>query len=133
SPEHVHTDGVTPLALWNASTAGHDAEQVLEPWSARLRSWPSRPTATRSTTPTPSSPTNAEGSRNDALRRSPGGTRRGGRCRRALPVAGGVGRRVGWEQAPPGSGRVARSRARHRRTGQRLPGAAAVHLQSVGP
>src|SRR5262249_36114127 len=28
APEHVHTYRVTPLALWNARAAGHDAEQV---------------------------------------------------------------------------------------------------------
>jgi DNA excision repair protein ERCC-3 len=30
SPEHVHTYRVTPLALWNARAAGHDAEQVVD-------------------------------------------------------------------------------------------------------
>ncbi|HEX6471617.1 MAG TPA: DNA repair helicase XPB [Streptosporangiaceae bacterium] len=30
SPEHVHTYRVTPLALWNARAAGHDAEQVID-------------------------------------------------------------------------------------------------------
>ena len=30
SPEHVHTYRITPLALWNASAAGHDAEQVVD-------------------------------------------------------------------------------------------------------
>ena len=25
SPEHVHTYRITPLALWNARAAGHDA------------------------------------------------------------------------------------------------------------
>jgi len=29
APEHVHTFRVTPLALWNARAAGHDAEQVV--------------------------------------------------------------------------------------------------------
>ncbi|NKQ55154.1 DEAD/DEAH box helicase [Amycolatopsis sp. K13G38] len=29
APEHVHTYRVTPLALWNARSAGHDAEQVV--------------------------------------------------------------------------------------------------------
>jgi len=29
SPEHVHTYRITPLALWNARAAGHDAEQVV--------------------------------------------------------------------------------------------------------
>ncbi len=29
SPEHVHTYRITPLALWNARAAGHDAEQVI--------------------------------------------------------------------------------------------------------
>src|SRR3954466_13637389 len=28
SPEHVHTYRLTPLGLWNARAAGHDAEQV---------------------------------------------------------------------------------------------------------
>lgn len=30
SPEHVHTYRITPLALWNARAAGHDAEQVID-------------------------------------------------------------------------------------------------------
>ncbi|MDQ2845245.1 MAG: DEAD/DEAH box helicase [Actinomycetota bacterium] len=30
SPEHIHTYRVTPLALWNARAAGHDAEQVVD-------------------------------------------------------------------------------------------------------
>ena len=30
SPEHMHTYRVTPLALWNARAAGHDAEQVVD-------------------------------------------------------------------------------------------------------
>ena len=29
SPEHVHTYRLTPLGLWNARAAGHDAEQVV--------------------------------------------------------------------------------------------------------
>jgi DNA excision repair protein ERCC-3 len=29
SPEHIHTYRLTPLGLWNARAAGHDAEQVL--------------------------------------------------------------------------------------------------------
>ncbi len=29
SPEHIHTYRVTPLGLWNARAAGHDAEQVV--------------------------------------------------------------------------------------------------------
>ncbi len=29
SPEHVHTYRISPLALWNARAAGHDAEQVV--------------------------------------------------------------------------------------------------------
>ena len=36
APEHVHTYRITPLALWNARAAGHDAEQgvdVLERFS----------------------------------------------------------------------------------------------------
>ena len=30
SPEHVHTYRLTPLGLWNARAAGHDAEQVID-------------------------------------------------------------------------------------------------------
>ena len=30
APEHVHTYRITPLALWNARAAGHDAEQVAD-------------------------------------------------------------------------------------------------------
>jgi len=30
APEHMHTYRVTPLALWNARAAGHDAEQVVD-------------------------------------------------------------------------------------------------------
>ena len=30
APEHVHTSRITPLALWNARAAGHDAEQVVD-------------------------------------------------------------------------------------------------------
>src|SRR6478609_5972537 len=29
APEHIHTYRVTPLGLWNARAAGHDAEQVV--------------------------------------------------------------------------------------------------------
>jgi DNA excision repair protein ERCC-3 len=29
SPEHIHTYRLTPLGLWNARAAGHDAEQVV--------------------------------------------------------------------------------------------------------
>jgi DNA excision repair protein ERCC-3 len=29
APEHMHTYRITPLALWNARAAGHDAEQVV--------------------------------------------------------------------------------------------------------
>ena len=29
APEHIHTNRVTPLGLWNARAAGHDAEQVV--------------------------------------------------------------------------------------------------------
>jgi DNA excision repair protein ERCC-3 len=29
APEHVHTYRITPLALWNARAAGHDAEQAV--------------------------------------------------------------------------------------------------------
>ena len=30
SPEHVHTYRLTPLGLWNARAAGHDAEEVVD-------------------------------------------------------------------------------------------------------
>ena len=30
SPEHIHTDRLTNLGLWNARAAGHDAEQVID-------------------------------------------------------------------------------------------------------
>ena len=67
APEHIHTYRLTPLGLWNARAAGHDAEQVvdtlltLQPLpGAQRRCWstsPTRWTATggcgsRSTRPT---------------------------------------------------------------------------------
>jgi len=30
APEHIHTYRITPLGLWNARAAGHDAEQVVD-------------------------------------------------------------------------------------------------------
>jgi DNA excision repair protein ERCC-3 len=30
SPEHIHTYRLTPLGLWNARAAGHDAEHVID-------------------------------------------------------------------------------------------------------
>ena len=30
APEHIHTSRLTPLGLWNARAAGHDAEQVVD-------------------------------------------------------------------------------------------------------
>ncbi len=30
APEHIHTYRLTPLGLWNARAAGHDAEQVID-------------------------------------------------------------------------------------------------------
>ena len=30
TPEHIHTYRLTPLGLWNARAAGHDAEQVVD-------------------------------------------------------------------------------------------------------
>ena len=39
SPEHVHTYRLTPLGLWNARAAGHDAEQPPHPaWHRALAS-----------------------------------------------------------------------------------------------
>ncbi|BBY25913.1 hypothetical protein MSEDJ_00090 [Mycolicibacterium sediminis] len=53
APEHVHTYRITPLALWNARAAGHDAEQVVDAlvsfsatpcrsrcWSTSSTPWP---------------------------------------------------------------------------------------------
>ncbi|PRX50279.1 DNA excision repair protein ERCC-3 [Prauserella shujinwangii] len=37
APEHVHTYRVTPLALWNARAAGHDAEQVVDALTSHSR------------------------------------------------------------------------------------------------
>jgi len=37
APEHMHTYRVTPLALWNARAAGHDAEQVVDALSSYSR------------------------------------------------------------------------------------------------
>ncbi len=30
APEHIHTYRLTPLGLWNARAAGHDAEQIVD-------------------------------------------------------------------------------------------------------
>ena len=30
APEHIHTYRITPLGLWNARAAGHDAEFVVD-------------------------------------------------------------------------------------------------------
>jgi hypothetical protein len=35
APEHIHTYRVTPLGLWNARAAGHDAEQVVDALAVR--------------------------------------------------------------------------------------------------
>ena len=53
APEHIHTYRITPLALWNARAAGHDAEQVVDAlvasrvtrcrsrcWSTSSTPWP---------------------------------------------------------------------------------------------
>ncbi len=37
APEHVHTYRLTPLGLWNARAAGHDAEQVIDALLAHSR------------------------------------------------------------------------------------------------
>lgn len=37
APEHVHTYRLTPLGLWNARAAGHDAEQVVDVLLAHSR------------------------------------------------------------------------------------------------
>lgn len=41
APEHVHTYRITPLGLWNARAAGHDAEQVVD----ALLTWSRYPVA----------------------------------------------------------------------------------------
>ena len=52
APEHIHTYRLTPLGLWNARAAGHDAEGVVDalspqsvcgapvPSSTSPRRWP---------------------------------------------------------------------------------------------
>src|ERR1700710_1566079 len=37
APEHIHTYRLTPLGLWNARAAGHDAEQVVDALLAHSR------------------------------------------------------------------------------------------------
>lgn len=37
APEHIHTYRLTPLGLWNARAAGHDAEQVIDALMAYSR------------------------------------------------------------------------------------------------
>ncbi|HWM40016.1 MAG TPA: helicase-associated domain-containing protein, partial [Streptomyces sp.] len=37
APEHIHTYRLTPLGLWNARAAGHDAEQVIDALVAHAR------------------------------------------------------------------------------------------------
>src|SRR5436189_4204707 len=37
APEHIHTYRLTPLGLWNARAAGHDAEQVVDALVAYAR------------------------------------------------------------------------------------------------
>ena len=45
APEHIHTYRLTPLGLWNARAAGHDAEQVVDTlltysrYPCRTRCW----------------------------------------------------------------------------------------------
>lgn len=41
APEHIHTYRITPLGLWNARAAGHDAEQVVD----ALLTWSRYPVA----------------------------------------------------------------------------------------
>ncbi len=49
SPEHIHTYRLTPLGLWNARAAGHDAEQVVDAlltysrYRSRTRCWSTSP------------------------------------------------------------------------------------------
>ena len=42
SPEHIHTYRLTPLGLWNARAAGHDAEQVVDALLSATAATPSR-------------------------------------------------------------------------------------------
>ena len=50
SPEHIHTYRLTPLGLWNARAAGHDAEQVVDTLLTYSRGTPCR-TRCSSTSP----------------------------------------------------------------------------------
>ncbi len=50
SPEHIHTYRLTPLGLWNARAAGHDAEQVVDTLLDATAATPSR-TRCSSTSP----------------------------------------------------------------------------------
>ena len=50
APEHVHTYRLTPLGLWNARAAGHDAEQVVDVAAAATAATPCR-TRCSSTSP----------------------------------------------------------------------------------
>ena len=50
APEHIHTYRVTPLGLWNARAAGHDAEQVVDALVRVLAATPCR-TRCSSTSP----------------------------------------------------------------------------------
>ena len=50
APEHVHTYRLTPLGLWNARAAGHDAEQVVD---TLLRYSPLRRCRTRCSSTSP--------------------------------------------------------------------------------
>ena len=50
APEHIHTYRLTPLGLWNARAAGHDAEQVVDTlltysrYPVPTRCWSTSPT-----------------------------------------------------------------------------------------
>lgn len=53
APEHVHTYRITPLALWNARAAGHDAEQVVDALVSYSRYAVPQPCSSTSSTPWP--------------------------------------------------------------------------------
>ena len=123
-PEHIHTYRITPLGLWNARAAGHDAEQVVD---TLLDLQPVR---------RPARPARRRRGDDGALRAAPAreapGARAGAGLHRPAGARGGAAR-----QAHPGAARRA-ARRRHRRRarlGARPPqaGAAQARLAGRGP
>ena len=104
APEHIHTYRLTPLGLWNARAAGHDAEQVVDtlltysrypvrqrPAGRRRRHHgPLRPAADRE----------APDARPGAGQHRPPGARRGAEERQGQGPRGREGRRRHRRRAP---------------------------------